>query len=32
MRGFENAVDAFLGMLKGANTGKMLVQLTDEPR
>ncbi|HEX2312881.1 MAG TPA: NADP-dependent oxidoreductase [Thermomonospora sp.] len=25
--GIENAVDAFLGMLKGANTGKMLVRL-----
>jgi NADPH-dependent curcumin reductase CurA len=25
--GFENAVDAFLGMLRGANTGKMLVRL-----
>ncbi|QKV68641.1 NADP-dependent oxidoreductase [Streptomyces harbinensis] len=25
--GIENAVDAFLGMLRGANTGKMLVRL-----
>ncbi len=25
--GIENAVDAFLGVLKGANTGKMLVRL-----
>ncbi|MEZ0091669.1 NADP-dependent oxidoreductase [Streptacidiphilus sp. EB129] len=25
--GFEHSVDAFLGMLKGANTGKMLVAL-----
>jgi NADPH-dependent curcumin reductase CurA len=25
--GFENAVDAFLSMLRGANTGKMLVKL-----
>ncbi|MDY0816160.1 NADP-dependent oxidoreductase [Kitasatospora purpeofusca] len=32
VRGFEHVVDAFLGMLKGANTGKMIVQLTDEPR
>jgi NADPH-dependent curcumin reductase CurA len=27
--GFENAVDAFLGMLRGANTGKMLVRVSD---
>ncbi|AXI77457.1 NADP-dependent oxidoreductase [Peterkaempfera bronchialis] len=26
--GIENAVDAFLGMLRGANTGKMVVRLT----
>ncbi|MFB6891982.1 NADP-dependent oxidoreductase [Kitasatospora sp. NPDC056327] len=32
VRGFEHVVDAFLGMLRGANTGKMLVQLTDGPR
>ncbi|WP_405004984.1 NADP-dependent oxidoreductase [Kitasatospora purpeofusca] len=32
VRGFEHVVDAFLGMLKGANTGKMIVQLADEPR
>ncbi|MFF2657060.1 NADP-dependent oxidoreductase [Kitasatospora sp. NPDC058032] len=32
VRGFENVVDAFLGMLRGANTGKMIVQLADEPR
>jgi NADPH-dependent curcumin reductase CurA len=25
--GFENAVDAFLGMLRGTNTGKMIVRL-----
>ena len=27
MEGIENAVDAFLGLLRGANTGKMLVRL-----
>ncbi|MCX4686138.1 NADP-dependent oxidoreductase [Kitasatospora purpeofusca] len=32
VRGFEHVVDAFLGMLRGANTGKMIVQLADEPR
>ncbi|MFC1409948.1 NADP-dependent oxidoreductase [Streptacidiphilus sp. N1-12] len=26
--GFEHAVDAFLGMLRGSNTGKMLVRVT----
>ncbi|AUY51249.1 NADP-dependent oxidoreductase [Streptomyces sp. CB01881] len=31
VRGFENVVDAFLGVLGGANTGKMIVQLTDAP-
>ncbi|MER7750547.1 NADP-dependent oxidoreductase [Kitasatospora sp. NPDC097643] len=31
VRGFEHVVDAFLGVLKGANTGKMIVQLTDAP-
>ena len=25
--GIENAVEAFLGMLRGANTGKMVVRL-----
>jgi NADPH-dependent curcumin reductase CurA len=27
--GFEHTVDAFLGLLRGENTGKMLVRLTD---
>ncbi|MGW3227690.1 NADP-dependent oxidoreductase [Kitasatospora sp. NPDC001095] len=27
--GFERVVDAFLGMLRGANTGKMLVRIAD---
>ncbi|MFE6056216.1 NADP-dependent oxidoreductase [Kitasatospora sp. NPDC056446] len=27
--GFDRAVDAFLGMLRGANTGKMLVRIAD---
>ncbi|MFI8457337.1 NADP-dependent oxidoreductase [Kitasatospora sp. NPDC085464] len=27
--GFEHVVDAFLGMLRGANTGKMLVRIAD---
>ena len=27
MEGIDNAVDAFLGMMRGANTGKMLVRL-----
>ncbi|MFJ9694149.1 NADP-dependent oxidoreductase [Kitasatospora sp. NPDC101183] len=27
--GFGNVVDAFLGMLRGANTGKMIVRLAD---
>ncbi|WP_405363728.1 zinc-binding dehydrogenase [Kitasatospora sp. NBC_00085] len=31
VRGFENVVDAFIGMLRGTNTGKMIVQLTDAP-
>ncbi|MFG3054476.1 NADP-dependent oxidoreductase [Kitasatospora sp. NPDC048239] len=31
VRGFEHVVDAFLGVLRGANTGKMIVQLTDAP-
>lgn len=30
VRGIEKAVDAFLGMLRGANTGKMIVQVADE--
>jgi NADPH-dependent curcumin reductase CurA len=25
--GFEHSVDAFIGMLRGANTGKMLVRV-----
>ncbi|MFC0600924.1 NADP-dependent oxidoreductase [Streptomyces palmae] len=29
VRGIENGVDAFLGMLRGANTGKMVVSLAD---
>ncbi|MDT3398323.1 NADP-dependent oxidoreductase [Streptomyces sp. B1866] len=29
VKGVEHAVDAFLGMLRGANTGKMLVSLGD---
>ena len=28
--GLENAVDAFLGLLAGANVGKMLVRLSDD--
>lgn len=28
--GLENAPDAFIGLFKGANTGKMLVRLTDK--
>ena len=28
--GLENAVDAFLGLLSGANVGKMLVRLSDD--
>ncbi|GAA2840928.1 hypothetical protein GCM10010505_74830 [Kitasatospora aburaviensis] len=31
VRGFEHVVDAFLGMLRGANTGKMIVQLAEAP-
>ena len=27
VEGFDNAVDAFLGLLRGDNTGKMLVRL-----
>ncbi|MEE1787190.1 NADP-dependent oxidoreductase [Streptomyces sp. SP17BM10] len=30
VHGFDRVVDAFLGMLRGANTGKMIVQLADE--
>ncbi|MES4901673.1 MULTISPECIES: NADP-dependent oxidoreductase [unclassified Streptomyces] len=29
VKGLDNAVDAFLGMLRGANIGKMIVSLTD---
>lgn len=29
--GLDNAVEAFLGMLKGANTGKMIVRLAPDP-
>ncbi|MEU8779553.1 NADP-dependent oxidoreductase [Streptomyces sp. NPDC048606] len=29
VQGFEHTVDAFLGMLRGENLGKMLVRLTD---
>ncbi|KUJ66342.1 NADP-dependent oxidoreductase [Streptomyces albus subsp. albus] len=29
VKGIENGVDAFLGMLRGANTGKMIVTLAD---
>jgi hypothetical protein len=28
--GLENAVDAFLGLLSGANVGKMLVRLSTD--
>jgi hypothetical protein len=28
--GLENAVDAFIGLLGGANVGKMLVRLSDD--
>lgn len=28
MDGVENTVDAFIGLLGGANTGKMVVRLT----
>ncbi len=28
VEGIENGVEAFLGMLRGANTGKMIVSLT----
>ncbi len=31
VRGFDQVVDAFLGMLRGANTGKMIVQVSDTP-
>ena len=30
VHGIENAVDAFIGLLRGANTGKMLVRLAGE--
>jgi NADPH-dependent curcumin reductase CurA len=29
--GLDNAVPAFIGMLRGANTGKMIVRLADDP-
>jgi NADPH-dependent curcumin reductase CurA len=29
VEGFDQAVDAFLGLLRGANTGKMLVRVAD---
>lgn len=29
--GLDNAVSAFIGMLRGANTGKMVVRLADDP-
>jgi len=29
--GLDNAVPAFIGMLRGANTGKMVVRLADDP-
>ncbi|MFI6448619.1 NADP-dependent oxidoreductase [Kitasatospora sp. NPDC050543] len=29
VEGFEHMVDAFLGMLRGANTGKMIVQVSE---
>ncbi len=29
VRGIDNAVDAFLGMLRGENTGKMIVSISD---
>ncbi|MGY4100823.1 hypothetical protein ACW2Q0_14895 [Nocardia sp. R16R-3T] len=28
--GIDNTVDAFLGLLRGANTGKMLIRLNAE--
>jgi NADPH-dependent curcumin reductase CurA len=31
VEGLDNAVDAFLGLLKGANTGKMIVRLAPDP-
>ena len=30
VEGLDHAVDAFLGLLSGANVGKMLVQLSSE--
>ncbi len=30
--GLEHAVDAFIGLLSGANVGKMLVRLADDDR
>jgi NADPH-dependent curcumin reductase CurA len=31
VEGLDNAVEAFLGMLRGANTGKMIVRLAPDP-
>ena len=31
VKGIENAPEAFMGLLKGRNFGKMLVQVSDDP-
>ncbi|WP_234397742.1 hypothetical protein [Sneathiella glossodoripedis] len=31
VQGIENAPEAFLGLLKGKNFGKLLVQVSDDP-
>ena len=31
MQGLENAPQAFIGLLKGKNFGKLLVQVSDDP-